>query len=246
MRLFTAASALAAACASPDVIPLPMPVTFAIAGLSGMTAWLFIHPGDLVKTRMILLSKAKGQKGGDGRGSPALGPIAVARQIKKEAGVAGLYAGLSAALALQACYTTLRLGLYDLFKDQLLALAFRSRSGAVPDPATMFWLRQAAGLLSGAAASFANCPIEVCLVRMQGDGELPPARRRNYRGIFNALARIAREEGPLTFWRGAAVTVIRAMVVSVSQVSTYDQAKNSFAKHLSGLWLQLAASVTAA
>ncbi|CAN0529121.1 unnamed protein product, partial [Scytosiphon promiscuus] len=38
----------------------------------------------------------------------------------KNEGVAALYAGLSAALARQASYTTLRLGLYDLFKRAVL------------------------------------------------------------------------------------------------------------------------------
>lgn len=41
-------------------------------------------------------------------------------QVKSE-GVAALYAGLSAALARQASYTTLRLGLYDLMKRVAIA-----------------------------------------------------------------------------------------------------------------------------
>lgn len=38
----------------------------------------------------------------------------------KNEGVLALYSGLSAALARQASYTTLRLGLYDLLKRLLL------------------------------------------------------------------------------------------------------------------------------
>lgn len=40
-------------------------------------------------------------------------------QVKNE-GVGALYSGLSAALARQASYTTLRLGLYDLLKRLVL------------------------------------------------------------------------------------------------------------------------------
>lgn len=40
-------------------------------------------------------------------------------QVKEE-GPGALYSGLSAALARQASYTTLRLGLYDLMKQVLI------------------------------------------------------------------------------------------------------------------------------
>jgi len=33
---------------------------------------------------------------------------------------------------------------------------------------------------------------------MTADGKLPPAERRNYSNVFNALARIAKEEGVVT------------------------------------------------
>ncbi len=80
---------------------------------------------------------------------------------------------------------------------------------------------------AGAFASFLCCPVEVCLVRMQADGKLPPEKRRGYKHIFDALFRIAKEEGVLTYWRGATPTVARAMVVSATQLGTYDQAKSS-------------------
>jgi solute carrier family 25 (mitochondrial oxoglutarate transporter), member 11 len=76
---------------------------------------------------------------------------------------------------------------------------------------------------AGAVASFLACPVEVCLVRMQADGKLLAEQRRNYTNVLNALYRVAREEGPVTYWRGASPTVLRAMVVSTTQLGTYDQ-----------------------
>jgi solute carrier family 25 oxoglutarate transporter 11 len=67
---------------------------------------------------------------------------------------------------------------------------------------------------------------QVCLVRMQADGRLPADKRRGYKNIFDALRRIAVEEGVATYWRGAGPTVARAMVVSMTQLGTYDQAKS--------------------
>jgi len=42
---------------------------------------------------------------------------------------------------------------------------------------------------------------QVALVRMTSDGRLPPAERRGYTSVFNAIARIGREEGVLALWR---------------------------------------------
>lgn len=39
---------------------LPTYANFVVAGASGMSAWMFIHPVDLVKTRMQLLGDEKG------------------------------------------------------------------------------------------------------------------------------------------------------------------------------------------
>lgn len=50
-------------------------------------------------------------------------------------------------------------------------------------------------------------------------------QRRNYKNVFNAFKRISREEGVTTLWRGSVATMGRAVVVNVSQLATYSQAK---------------------
>jgi solute carrier family 25 (mitochondrial oxoglutarate transporter), member 11 len=102
-------------------------------------------------------------------------------------------------------YTTLRLGLYDIGKKLALDVADRRGLGGL----VKFGLRQLVGAVSGAIASFLSCPVEVCLVRMQADGKLPPNKRRNYKNIVDALLRIGREEGVTAYWTGARTTVIR-------------------------------------
>ncbi|KIH51149.1 hypothetical protein ANCDUO_18767, partial [Ancylostoma duodenale] len=59
----------------------------------------------------------------------------------------------------------------------------------------------------------------------KGDGHLPPEQRRNYKNVIEALFRIAKEEGILTWFRGCSPTVIRAMVVNAAQLATYSHAK---------------------
>jgi solute carrier family 25 oxoglutarate transporter 11 len=54
---------------------------------------------------------------------------------------------------------------------------------------------------AGGLASLVGTPAEISLIRMTSDGRLPPAERRNYRNVFDAVLRISREEGVLTLWR---------------------------------------------
>lgn len=36
---------------------------------------------------------------------------------------------------------------------------------------------------------------------MTADGKLPPAEKRGYKNVFNALTRIVKEEGTATLWK---------------------------------------------
>jgi solute carrier family 25 oxoglutarate transporter 11 len=60
---------------------------------------------------------------------------------------------------------------------------------------------------------------------MTSDGNLPKDQRRNYKNVFDALARMFREEGLTALWRGAIPTMGRAMVVNAAQLASYSQAK---------------------
>ncbi|XP_045724524.3 mitochondrial 2-oxoglutarate/malate carrier protein-like [Mirounga angustirostris] len=50
-------------------------------------------------------------------------------------------------------------------------------------------------------------------------------QRRGYKNVFNALIRIAREEGVPTLCRGCIPTMARAVVVSAAQLASYSQSK---------------------
>lgn len=108
-----------------------------------------------------------------------------------------------------------RLGMFGLLKDVM------SKDGQ-PLP---FHQKALAGMTAGAVGAVVGNPAEVALIRMTADGRLPASERRGYTSVFNALARVTREEGLLTLWRGTLPTVGRAMVLNVAQLATYDQAK---------------------
>ncbi|CAM9696165.1 unnamed protein product [Ectocarpus sp. 13 AM-2016] len=207
---------------------IPTAVRFGIAGASGISAWMFVHPMDVLKVRMQL-------------GAGAGHPMAAAKLVYGESGLRGMYAGLSAAVTRQAVYTTLRVGLYDWIRDHVVHKFVKQEDINVLH-------RAAVGLTAGGIASFMCCPIEVCMVRMQSDARLPLADRLGYKHIGDALFRIAKEEGLRTYWRGATPTAVsRAMVVSMTQLGTYDQAKTALLPILGdNKGLHLASALTAA
>merc|ERR1712121_19515 len=88
-------------------------------------------------------------------------------------------------------------------------------------------MKAALGMTAGGSAAFIGTPAEVALIRMTSDGSLPADKRRNYSSVFNALARIYKEEGLTTLWRGATPTMARAMVVNAAQLASYSQAKQA-------------------
>lgn len=125
---------------------------------------------------------------------------------------------LSAGLLRQATYTTTRLGVYQFLED-----GYKERFGGIPG----FQWKLLFGMTAGGVGALVGTPAEITLVRMTADGRLPPAERRGYKHAFDALARITREEGLFTLWRGWQPTVLRAMVLNAAQLAVYSQAKQT-------------------
>jgi len=84
-----------------------------------------------------------------------------------------------------------------------------------------------AGLIAGGIGAAVGNPADVAMVRMQADGRAPAAERRNYKGVFDAIRRMSNQEGVGSLWRGSALTVNRAMIVTASQLASYDQFKET-------------------
>ena len=192
-------------------------LSFAFGGISGMVATCVVQPVDLIKNRM--------QLAGSSPNPVAKTSFGMFNHIVKTEGAMSLYNGLSAGLFRQATYTMSRLGIYSA----LLNWA----SDSTGKPPESFMAKAGLGMAAGGLASIIGNPSEVCLIRMTSDGRLPLDQRRNYRHVFDALARITREEGISTLWRGCTPTIIRAMVVNAAQLGSYSQAKQLLVDHLS-------------
>jgi len=182
--------------------PIPAGANFGLAALAGCTAWIPMHPFDVVKTR---LQTTEGK-------SP--NPFKVVADIARQEGPANLYNGLSAGLLRQCTYTAIRVGLFNNMQQQ-----FKDQ------PKTWFNGKVACGIYAGGLGAALVCPVEVSLVRMQADGKLPVDQRRNYKHVFDAIGRIFREEGVAAGWRGVGPTMSRAIVITVAQLGTNEEVK---------------------
>jgi len=189
---------------------------------------MLVHPFDLLKVRAQLA----GEVAADGKVSI----VQIARKIVKTDGPLGLYSGLSAAAARQLIYVNLSLGIYGTLRDTMFV--GQDPSGVV---------KLGMGCFSGGVAAFCSNPIEVTLVRMQADGRLPLAQRRNYSNIFNGLCRIGSEDGAKAYMAGVVPAILRAMIVNMLQVGGYDVAKSNIQNStgICGVALYVSSALTA-
>ena len=79
------------------------------------------------------------------------------------------------------------------------------------------------------------------------DSTLPPAERRNYKGVGDAFVRIVGEDGVGGLFRGAGPTIARAMSLNMGMFAANEQAKELLADNttLKGLPLTASASMVA-
>mmetsp|Transcript_30177 Transcript_30177/g.39756 ORF Transcript_30177/g.39756 Transcript_30177/m.39756 type:complete len:306 (+) Transcript_30177:210-1127(+) len=208
---------------------------FVCGGAAACFASTCIHPIDLAKVRLQLFSTLN-----PGAPKPSF-PALLSGMVQKE-GFMSIYAGLSAAIMRQAIYGTARIGLHRTFSDKLEKI----NGGDVP-----FYQKTLSGMLSGAIAVTIGTPFDVALVRMQADSMKPLAERNNYANVFDALARVAREEGFKSLYAGLAPNIGRGMSMNVGMLACYDQARQMICAVLGddpkkpGLPAQLASSATA-
>jgi len=124
----------------------------------------------------------------------------------------------------QAIYGTARIGLHDTFTQSLKE---KYEGGAVP-----FYMKTLSGMLSGAIAVCIGTPFDVSLVRMQADSMKPAEERRNYKNVFDALARISKTEGIKNLYAGLAPNILRGMAMNVGMLACNDQAKELVSKYV--------------
>ncbi|KAH6808118.1 dicarboxylate carrier 2 [Perilla frutescens var. hirtella] len=208
---------------------------FVEGGIASIIAGCSTHPLDLIKVRMQLQGEAAPPPVQNLRPAlafpssatasaqnihiptpPRVGPISVGLRIIQQDGAAALFSGVSATVLRQTLYSTTRMGLYDILK----------KKWTDPNTNNMPLTRKiVAGLIAGGVGAAVGNPADVAMVRMQADGRLPVAQRRNYKSVVDAISQMSKSEGVTSLWRGSSMTVNRAMLVTASQLASYDEFK---------------------
>ncbi|QDS73647.1 hypothetical protein FKW77_002390 [Venturia effusa] len=147
--------------------------------------------------------------------------------ITQEHGFRGLYRGLSASLLRQTTYSTTRFGVYEELKEKFASSS--SATSKKPSFLTLVSMASISGFLGGVAGN----PADVLNVRMQHDAALPAAERRNYKHAIDGLTRMVREEGAGSLWKGVWPNSMRAVLMTASQLASYDVFKRLLLAHTS-------------
>lgn len=86
---------------------------------------------------------------------------------------------------------------------------------------------------SGFLGGVAGTPADILNVRMQNDAALPLEQRRNYKHAIDGLGRMAREEGFASLFRGVWPNSTRAVLMTASQLASYDVFKRQLLEYTS-------------
>lgn len=142
--------------------------------------------------------------------------------IIRNQGVSGLYSGLTAALLRQLTYSTVRFGIYEDLKTRFAPVPTPTNPKPKQSFSNLVLMSSTAGFLGGLAGN----PGDVLNVRMQSDAALPPEKQRHYNNAINGLVRMIREEGFASIFRGVWPNAARALLMTSSQLASYDTFKH--------------------
>jgi len=145
-------------------------------------------------------------------------PGRIATEMLRNEGVPIFYRGLSAAIFRQLTYGMTRLGIFRTLTDKFTP---EGKTAADID----FMTKAGCSLTAGGVGALIGTPAEVALIRMQADTVCPPEEVRGYKNVFDALIRIAREEGVRGFFTGATPTLVRGLSINLGMLMTYDTFK---------------------
>ncbi|RCK58165.1 Tricarboxylate transport protein [Candida viswanathii] len=114
-------------------------------------------------------------------------------KLVRDMGLRGIYAGVVPVSLRQAANQAVRLGSYNAMKTMI-----QQASGQKPNEPLSSGTTFAVGALAGVITVYTTMPIDTVKTRMQALGA-----DKLYSSTFNCFVKIFKQEGLLTFWKGA-------------------------------------------
>uniref|UniRef100_A0A8C7WF50 Solute carrier family 25 member 33 n=1 Tax=Oncorhynchus mykiss TaxID=8022 RepID=A0A8C7WF50_ONCMY len=176
------------------------------AGFAAFVTNSLMNPVWMVKTRMQLERKARGEK--------KTNALQCARNVYKTEGMRGFYRGLTASYA-GISETMICFLIYETLKKRLNEARFTSPNSETEKGASDFLgLMMAAAFAKGCASCIAY-PHEVIRTRLREEGS-------KYLYFFQTARLVAVEEGYAAFYRGLIPQLIRQIPNTAIVLSTYE------------------------
>jgi len=158
---------------------------------TALVAVNFTHPIETVKTRM------------------QVGHFDFGAMMKSE-GVGALWKGIQAAWLRESSYTTIKLGGYGPIRDAIGA----------KDKNAPFYLKFAAGSLSGSIGSVVGNPFDVMKTMMMAN-----SKAEGGPGLGTLMSKMYADQGIGGFFRGIEANILRACVLNGTKMACYDLIK---------------------
>lgn len=184
------------------------------AGLaSGLTeAILVVTPSEVCKVRMMgqyhsLQDPAQMKK------RKYTNVVQTAVTICREEGIGALYKGVVPTMLRQGCNQAVNFTAYNIIKKKVMDFQGTSQLDA--------WQSLLIGGLSGGMGPLVNNPLDVVKTRLQKQVTVP-GKDPKYKGLFQSIVVIGKEEGPLALWKGITPRLLRIMPGQAITFMTYE------------------------
>jgi hypothetical protein len=173
---------------------------FLAGSAAGAIGSLAGNPFDVLKTKMMVAS---------GRETPSITKTAV--ELYKGQGLAGFYRGIDSNVMRAMVLNGTKMGVYDQSKGYVVGLTGLDKGSL----ATQFLSAVTAGFFMTCTVA----PFDMIRTRLMNQ----PADARIYNNAVDCALKIARQEGPLTFWRGFIPIWSRFAPTTTLQLVIFEQ-----------------------
>jgi len=91
------------------------------------------------------------------------------------------------------------------------------------------WVQMVTGGLAGSIGEIITIPVDTAKVRLQIQGQqVKPGEALKYKGLFDCISKVAREEGASYLYKGLTAGVQRQMVFASLRIGLYDWVRDFF------------------
>ncbi|KAE8291070.1 Solute carrier family 25 member 36-A [Larimichthys crocea] len=189
--------------------PDSTPVHMVSAGMAGFTAITATNPIWLIKTRLQLETRNRGER--------RMNAFECVRRVYQMDGLRGFYRGMSASYA-GISETVIHFVIYESIKRKLQEskshASMDEEDESVKDASDFVGMMLAAATSKTCATSIAY-PHEVIRTRLREEGS-------KYRSFFQTLLTVPREEGYRALYRGLTTHLVRQIPNTAIMMCTYE------------------------